>query len=136
MQEKEKIKRKKDIRLFKNDNDVERLAEFIIKKDIYGSSTAYDPYWDNQTEVLIKALLLYIFHEIATEKQTYSMLLEMLDCIDATEILFENLKKKKPDHIALKYYKEYENIPVKTRVSVITNLRVKLESLDIESLTD
>lgn len=141
MQVNERIKKISDVKLFNNHNDktfddkeVKNLAEFILEKSITQNSPDNDPYWDNQCKVLLKALLLYIFHEVKSEQQNYSILFQMIDDMEGVEILFEELEKKNPDHISLKYYTEYRNASPNTRSSVQATLFTRLNSLDIESL--
>ena len=132
-----------DVKLFNSHNDktfddkeVEKLAEFILEKSITKNSPDNDSFWDNQCKVLLKAVLLYIFHEVKSDQQNYSMLSKILDGTEAVEILFEKLEKKNPEHIAIKYYKVYQNTSLSTRRSVQATLVTKLQSFNIELLND
>lgn len=112
------------------------LKEFDIEKSISEKASNCDPYWDDMCKVLLKALLLYMFHEFKSEKQNFSMLFQLLSNMKEVEIFFEGLENKNPEHIALKYYKVYRNTPLSTRGSVQATLITRLKSLNIESLTD
>lgn len=136
MQENEKLQAMFNVMRFEiNDMDIENLAEFILRKSISEKASNCDPYWDDMCKVLLKALLLYMFHEFTPEKQNFSILLQVLSNMEVVKNFFEGLDKNH-EHIALKYYKVYRNTPLSTRRSVQATLVERLKSLDIESLTD
>lgn len=113
-----------------SDKDIEDLAEFILGKSISEKVSNCDPYWDDMCKLLLKVLLLYMFHELKPEKQNFSMLLQLLSNMEVVEIFFEGFDKNH-EHIALKYYEIYRNTPLSTRRSVQATLVERLKGLDM-----
>ena len=72
------------------------------------------------------------------------MVMEMLRAGDVKEdddmysspldLLFERLEEKNPEHIALKYYKDYHSGSAKTLKSIQITLAARLEKFNLQSL--
>ena len=96
--------------------------------------------------MLLMALILYLKYEAPEEEQNFPMVLEMLRAglidgeddedvgISPLDLLFYDLEAKTPEHIAVKYYKEYHSGSAKTLKSVQITLASKLEKFNLEAL--
>lgn len=94
--------------------------------------------------MLLLALIFYLKYEAPPDEQNFPMIMEMLraadvreDCDEYTsplDELFERLEMRKPDHIAVKYYKDYHSGSAKTLKSIQITLAARLEKFNLSSL--
>lgn len=128
----------------KNDNDVQKLVTNLFKATTPKGSQSNDPFWDTAASMLLLALIFYLKYEAPPEEQNFSMVMEMLRAGEVREDddsyqspldeLFERLEMRKPDHIAVKYYKDYHSGSAKTLKSIQITLAARLEKFNLSSL--
>lgn len=128
----------------KDDNDVQKLVTNIFKNTIPKGSQSQDPFWDNAAMMLLMALVFYLHYEAPEDEQNFPMVMEMIRAGDIQEDnanhlstldkLFNRLEHRAPDHIALKYYKNYKSGSGKTLKSIQITLVARLEKFNLDSL--
>ena len=128
----------------RDDNDVQRLVTNLFKSTTPKGSQSNDPFWDTAASMLLLALIFYLKYEAPPEEQNFPMVMEMLRAADVREDmdeytspldeLFERLEMKNPDHIAVKYYKDYHSGSAKTLKSIQITLAARLEKFNLSSL--
>ena len=128
----------------RDDNDVQRLVTNLFKSTTPKGSQSNDPFWDTAASMLLLALIFYLKYEAPPDEQNFPMVMEMLraadvreDCDEYTsplDELFERLEMRDPDHIAVKYYKDYHSGSAKTLKSIQITLAARLEKFNLESL--
>lgn len=128
----------------KSDNDVQRLVTNLFKSTTPKGSQSNDPFWDTAASMLLLSLIFYLWYEAPEEEQNFTMVMEMLRAGDVKEdddmysspldLLFEKLEEKNPEHIALKYYKDYHSGSAKTLKSIQITLASRLEKFNLRSL--
>lgn len=128
----------------REDNDVQRLVTNLFKSTTPKGSQSNDPFWDTAASMLLLALIFYLKYEAPPSEQNFPMVMEMLraadvreDCDEYTsplDELFERLEMKNPDHIAVKYYKDYHSGSAKTLKSIQITLAARLEKFNLSSL--
>ena len=126
------------------DNDVQKLVTNLFKATTPKGSSSQDPFWDTAASMLLLSLIFYLKYEAPVEEQNFSMVMEMLRAGDVKEddegylspldILFNRLEVKNPEHIALKYYRDYHSGSAKTLKSIQITLASRLEKFNLESL--
>ena len=127
-----------------DDNDVQRLVTNLFKSTTPKGSQTQDPFWDTAASMLLLALIFFLKHEAPEEEQNFPMVMEMLRAGEVREEddsyqspldeLFERLEMDNPDHIAVKYYKDYRSGSAKTLKSIQITLAARLEKFNLESL--
>ena len=127
-----------------NDDDVQRLTTNLIKNTTPKGSQTTDPFWDQAAEMLLKALVFYLFYEAPPEEKKFPMVMEMIRAGDVKEndddyespldILFSELELRDPEHIALKYYRGYHSGAAETLKSIQISLIARLEKFNLPSL--
>jgi len=127
-----------------NDDDVQRLTTNLIKNTTPKGSQTTDPFWDQAAEMLLKALVFYLFYEAPPEEKNFPMVMEMIRAGDVKEnddeyespldILFSELELRDPEHIALKYYRGYHSGAAETLKSIQISLIARLEKFNLPSL--
>ena len=129
----------------KTDNDVQKLVTNLFKSTTPKGSQSNDPFWDTAASMLLLALVFYLWYEAPEEEQNFTMVMEMLRAGDVKEdddmylspldVLFERLEAANPEHIALKYYRDYHSGSAKTLKSIQITLASRLEKFNLESLS-
>lgn len=128
----------------KNDNDVQKLVTNLFKSTTPKGSQSNDPFWDTAASMLLLALIFYLKYEAPEIEQNFSVVMEMLRAGDVKEdddsyispldILFQKLELREPNHIAIKYYKDYHSGSAKTLKSIQITLAARLEKFNLDSL--
>ena len=130
----------------KNDNDIQRLVTNLFKSTTPKGSQSQDPFWDTAASMLLLAIIFYLKYEAPEDEQNFSMVLEMLRAgevhedddsyLSPLDILFNRLEYQNPNHIAVKYYKDYHSGSAKTLKSIQITLSARLEKFNLESLSN
>lgn len=128
----------------RNDNDVQRLVTNLFKATTPKGSQSQDPFWDTAASMLLLALVFYLKYEAPPEEQNFPMVMELLRAgevredddsyISPLDELFDRLEMVNPEHIALKYYRDYHSGSAKTLKSIQITLAARLEKFNLESL--
>ena len=127
-----------------SDDDIQRLTTNLFKNTTPKGSQTQDPFWDQAATMLLLALIFYLHYEAPPEEQNFPMVMEMLRAGEVREDddqyqspldeLFERLEMKNPEHIAVKYYKDYHSGSAKTLKSIQITLAARLEKFNLSSL--
>ena len=127
-----------------SDDDIQRLTTNLFKNTTPKGSQTQDPFWDQTAAMLLKALVCYLHYEAPPDEQNFPMVMEMIRAGDVKEDneeyqsvldeLFESLKERNPEHIALKYYRAYHSGSAKTLKSIQISLVSRLEKFNLDSL--
>lgn len=127
-----------------SDNDIQKLVTNIFKNTTPKGSQSQDPFWDQAAMMLLLALVFYLHYEAPPEEQNFPMVMEMIRSGEVKEDddgfmspldrLFARLADRQPDHIALKYYRNYRSGSGKTLKSIQITLVTRLEKFNLDSL--
>ncbi len=127
-----------------SDSDIQKLATNLMKNTTPKDSKSSDHFWEDTAGMLLKALMAYLHYEAPVEEQNFAMVLELIRCGDVDEEnaaaksvldeLFDKLEARNPDHVAVKYYKEYHAGTGKTLKSIQITLLSHLEKFNLSSL--
>ena len=129
-----------------SDNDIQKLVTNIKKNTTPKGSQSQDPFWDQAAMMLLLALVFYLHYEAPPEEQNFPMVMEMIRSGEVKEDddgfmspldrLFARLAERSPDHIALKYYRNYRSGSGKTLKSIQITLVARLEKFNLDSLAN
>lgn len=128
-----------------NDNDVQKLVSNLFKSTTpKGAGGSSDPFWDISAQMLLSALIFYLKYEAPEDEQNFATVGVMLRAGKVKEddeeyespldILFQRLEKRNPEHIALKYYKDYHSGAGRTLKSIQVTLASRLEKFNIDEI--
>lgn len=122
----------------KSDNDVQKMVTNLFKATTPKGSQSNDPFWDTAASMLLMALVFYLWYEAPEDEKNFPMIMEMLRAGEVREDddsyqspldeLFDRLEMRSPDHIAVKYYKDYRSGSAKTLKSIQITLASRLEN--------
>lgn len=128
----------------KTDNDVQKLVTNLFKATTPKGSQSQDPFWDTAASMLLLSLIFYLRYEAPEDEQNFPMVMEMLRAGEVHEdddyyqspldILFFKLERRNPNHIAVKYYKDYHSGSAKTLKSIQITLAARLEKFNLEAV--
>ena len=128
----------------RDDNDIQKLVSNLFKSTTPKGTQAQDPFWDISASMLLSSLFYYLKYEAPEEEQNFPMASEMMragkpkedeeDYESALDILFKRLEHKNPNHIAVKYYKDYHSGAGRTLKSIIVTLASKLEKFNLDTI--
>lgn len=129
----------------KSDNDVQKLVTNLFKSTTPKGSSSSDPFWDTAASMLLLALIFYLKYEAPDNEKNFTMVMEMLRAgevkedndmyVSALDELFNRLEDRNPEHIAIKYYRDYHSGSAKTLKSIQITLASRLEKFNLESLS-
>ena len=127
-----------------SDNDVQRLVTNLFKATTPKGSQSQDPFWDTAASMLLLSLVFYLKYEALPDEQNFPMVMELLRAgevredddsyVSPLDELFDRLEMVNPEHIALKYYRDYHSGSAKTLKSIQITLAARLEKFNLESL--
>lgn len=96
--------------------------------------------------MLLLELIFYLKYEALKDEQNFPMIMEMLRAGEIHEDddsyaspldkLFNQLEKRNPCHIAVKYYRDYRSGSAKTLKSIQITLASRLEKFNLSSLSN
>ena len=128
-----------------SEKDILKLTTTLIA-NTKGDGKAGDEFWTKAETLLYCALIGYIHYEAPKEEQNFATLIEFLNAMEVREddetfqnpvdLMFEALKKKKPNHFAVRQYAKYKLAAGKTAKSVLISCGARLAPFDIQEVRD
>ena len=128
-----------------SEKDILKLVTTLIA-NTKGEGKAGDDFWQKAETLLYTALIGYIHYEAPVEEQNFSTLIEFINAMEVREddedfknpvdLMFEELKKRKPDHFAVRQYAKFKLSAGKTAKSILISCGARLAPFDIQELRD
>ena len=118
--------------------DVDVIANTIVKGQQTDSGKA-DPYWDDMSEMLLKALIYYLIATRPVEEQNLASCAELVRAANnngGSNLLTDLINQLPYDHPARMYYKSIEIAPDKTYSSILSSLQSKLGKFDSKEIAE
>ena len=128
-----------------SEKDILKLTTTLIA-NTKGDGKAGDEFWTKAETLLYCALIGYIHYEAPLEEQNFATLIEFLNAMEVREDdetfqnpvdqMFEALKKKKPNHFAVRQYAKFKLAAGKTAKSILISCGARLAPFDIQEVRD
>jgi len=120
----------------RNTMDVDIIAKIISKKDEKGGGNKGDPFWDQTSEALLKAMIYYILFNRPKEEQNLASCaaLVRLGAENDGEDLMNLFKSLDPSNPARKAFDMIRLGSEKTFSNILVSLAAKLEAFDSEDI--
>lgn len=128
-----------------SEKDILKLTTTLMA-NTKGDSKGGDPFWDKAETLLYCALIGYIHYEAPKEEQNFATLIEFINAMEVREddeefqnpvdLMFEALKKQKPDHFAVRQYAKFKLAAGKTLKSILVSAGARLAPFDIQEIRD
>ena len=126
-----------------SEKDILKLVTCLIANTT-GNAKGGDDFWVKAETLLYTALIGYIHYEAPREERNFNTLVGMINMMEVREddeefqnpidLLFEQLKEKKPEHFAVRQYEKYKLAAGKTAKSILISCGARLAPFDIEEL--
>lgn len=129
-----------------DDKDILRLISNLIQNTTPKGAQSQDPFWEKSETALLQALMLYLLHEAPPEEQNFAMIMEMLGAAQVKEededyespldVLFERLRMREPESIAVKQYQIYKQAAGKTAKTILVSVSVRLAAFNLRQIAN
>ncbi|WP_302450213.1 VirD4-like conjugal transfer protein, CD1115 family [Ruthenibacterium lactatiformans] len=103
-----------------------------------------DPFWDRAETAFLSALILYLYHEAPESERNFATVMYMVEnsavreedenYCSPVDLLFDDLERVDPDHIALKEYKVFKQASGKTAKSILVSTAVRLAAFNLPEM--
>ena len=100
-----------------SEKDILKLVNALIA-NTKGDGKNGDEFWTKAETLLYTALIGYIHYEAPKEEQNFSTMIEFINAFEVREddedfqnpvdLMFEALKRKKPNHFAVRQYAKFK----------------------------
>ena len=135
----------------REEKDAFTLVTSFIKNTTPEGKGGGDPFWEKSEELLISAIMLYLWHNETPERQTFSNIVRMLTLAQIDEdgdndiseselgLLFAELEEKDPENLAVQQFKKFKLGAGKTLKSILISVGVRMRAFElsnIKNLTD
>ena len=128
-----------------NEKDILKLVTVLIA-NTKGEGKAGDDFWVKAETLLYTALIGYIHYEAPVEEQNFSTLIEFINAMEVREddedfknpvdLMFDELKERKPDHFAVRQYAKFKLSAGKTAKSILISCGARLAPFDIKEVRE
>ena len=128
-----------------SEKDILKLVTTLIA-NTKGEGKAGDDFWVKAETLLYTALIGYIHYEAPVEEQNFSTLIEFINAMEVREddedfknpvdLMFDELKERKPDHFAVRQYAKFKLSAGKTAKSILISCGARLAPFDIQELRE
>ena len=132
------------IAYLRSDHDALKLVTNLIKNTNEKGQKSSDPFWDKSEAAILQAFILYLLHEAPASEQNFSTVMYMIENAATSEedesykspvdLLFDDLERKNPEHIALKMYKVFKQAAGKTAKSILVSTAVRLAAFNLPEI--
>lgn len=132
------------IAYLRSDHDALKLVTNLIKNTNEKGQKSSDPFWDKSEAAILQAFILYLLHEAPASEQNFFTVMYMIENAAASEedesykspvdLLFDDLERRNPEHIALKMYKVFKQAAGKTAKSILVSTAVRLAAFNLPEI--
>lgn len=129
-----------------SDTDAIKLVTNLIQNTTPKKSQTTDPFWEKSETALLTAFILYLMHEAPESEQNFSTVMYMIENAATMEndesykspvdLLFDDLERVDPEHIAVKEYKVFKQASGKTAKSILVQAAVRLAAFNLPAMAN
>lgn len=129
-----------------SEKDILKFVNVIMANTKGEGEKSSEDFWVKAERLLYCALIGYIWYEAPEREQNFSTLLDLINASQAkdededfqspVDILFNRLKKKDPEHFAVRQYTKFKLAAGKTLKSILVSCGARLAPFDIKELRD
>lgn len=128
----------------RDDEGVMQMINCLITNTTPSGASKGDPFWEKSETALLMAISFYLYYEIRPEDRNLANVMKLLlkaqvkedqeDFESVLDIMFEELEKKNPTHIAVRYYKIFKMGAGKTLKSILISAAVRLGTFNLKAV--
>lgn len=134
-------------RYLRSDADVIQMITLLFQATTPKNAHSSDPFWDRAEELLVAALVLYLYHEGTDEDKNFATVMYLLNNAQASEEdenfrnpvddLFQELAfEKGEENVAVQFYTAFKLAAGKTAKSVLIMATSRLRHFLLEEIAE
>lgn len=127
----------------KSDTDVYKIIDYLMANINPENTHSSDPFWPNSSKALISAIMFFLYKECRPSERNFTNVMKLLRAAVIKEedfehkpspldIIFDDLKKKDPNHIAVMQYSIFKQAPPKTAATILTCAEVDMQYFNLD----
>ncbi len=130
----------------REDADILVMIDVLTKNLTPPDSHSSDPFWPKSQAALLQAIAFYLYKECRPSERNFTNVMKLLraaiikdgrdDYKSPLDIIFEDLEKKDPNHIAVMQYSIFKQAPAKTASTILTCAEVDLAPFNLETIAN
>ncbi len=130
----------------REDADILVMIDVLTKNLTPPDSHSSDPFWPKSQAALLQAIAFYLYKECRPSERNFTNVMKLLraaiikdgndDYKSPLDIIFEDLEKKDPNHIAVMQYSIFKQAPAKTASTILTCAQVDLAPFNLETIAN
>lgn len=128
----------------RDENGVLTMITALIKNTTPKGASSGDPFWEKSETALLQAICFYLYYEMPIEERNFANVSRLLEAgrLESEEnpsptpldIIFEGLKERSPEHIAVRQYAIFKQAAGKTAMSILVSAAVRLTAFNLQSV--
>ena len=130
----------------REDADILVMIDVLTKNLTPPDSHSSDPFWPKSQAALLQAICFYLYKECRPSERNFTNVMKLLraaiikddgsDYKSPLDIIFEDLEKKDPNHIAVMQYSIFKQAPAKTASTILTCAQVDLAPFNLDTIAN
>lgn len=130
----------------REDADILVMIDVLTKNLTPPDSHSSDPFWPKSQAALLQAIAFYLYKECRPSERNFTNVMKLLraaiikdgndDYKSPLDIIFEDLEKKDPNHIAVMQYSIFKQAPAKTASTILTCAQVDLAPFNLDTIAN
>ena len=128
----------------RDENGVLTMITALIKNTTPKGASKGDPFWEKSEIALLQAICFYLYYEMPPSERNFANVSKMLEAgrlnnEDASnqtplDYIFDELKERNPEHIAVRQYAIFKQASGKTAMSILVSAAVRLTVFNLQSV--
>lgn len=128
----------------KEEKDVFIVVNALIQNTTPKDAKGGDPFWEKSEQLLLNAIMLYLWHSCPEEEQTMAAVSAMIDQAKVDENdssvespldkLFAKLEREDPTNLAVSQYKKFKQGAGKTLQGILISVGVRMQAFDLSDI--
>lgn len=130
----------------REDADILVMVDVLTKNLTPPDSHSSDPFWPKSQAALLQAICFFLYKECRPSERNFTNVMKLLRIAVVSDgenksqspldIIFEDLEKEKPNHIAVMQYAIFKQAPAKTASTILTCAQVDLAPFNLETIAN
>ena len=130
----------------REDADILVMVDVLTKNLTPPDSRTSDPFWPKAQAALLQAICFFLYKECRPADRNFTNVMKLLRIAVVSDgenksqspldIIFADLEKEKPNHIAVMQYAIFKQAPAKTASTILTCAQVDLAPFNLETIAN
>ena len=128
----------------RDETGVITMITTLLKNTTPPKASQGDPFWEKSETALLQAICYFLYYEVPKEDQNFGNVMTLLRAAEVKEdnddykspldMVFEELKERDPEHIAVRSYAIFKQAAGKTAKSILISASVRLQHFNLKAV--